>query len=112
MRGPPPARQPDLVHVREIDQPGGPVERLLAAQAEWEEDAVVRAERDLAMPSEAPRAPSGSRWAASYNIVRRMPVGYSGTPLLQKLGIKPGHRVWLLSAPSLPRCQATLPGGR
>jgi len=28
-----------------------------------------------------------------------MPVGYSGTPLLQKLGIKPGHRVCLLSAP-------------
>jgi hypothetical protein len=29
VRGPPPARQHDLVHVGEIDQPGGPLERLL-----------------------------------------------------------------------------------
>jgi hypothetical protein len=28
-----------------------------------------------------------------------MSVGYSGTPLPKKLGIKPGHRVLLLSAP-------------
>lgn len=28
--------------------------------------------------------------------------GYSGTPLLQKLGIKPGHRVALLGAPIPP----------
>jgi hypothetical protein len=28
-----------------------------------------------------------------------MPAGYSGTPLPKKLGIKPGHRVLLLSAP-------------
>jgi hypothetical protein len=28
-----------------------------------------------------------------------MTVGYSGTPLPKKLGIKPGHRVLLLSAP-------------
>lgn len=28
-----------------------------------------------------------------------MPVGYSGTPLAKKLGIKPGHRVVALSAP-------------
>ena len=27
------------------------------------------------------------------------PAGYSGTPLPKKLGIKPGHRVLLLSAP-------------
>jgi len=27
------------------------------------------------------------------------PAGYSGTPLAQKLGIKPGHRVALLHAP-------------
>jgi hypothetical protein len=26
--------------------------------------------------------------------------GYSGTPLLQKLGIKPGHRILLMSAPA------------
>jgi hypothetical protein len=29
----------------------------------------------------------------------RPPAGYSGTPLPKKLGIKPGHRVLLLSAP-------------
>ena len=29
----------------------------------------------------------------------RMTAGYSGTPLPTKLGIKPGHRVLLLSAP-------------
>lgn len=29
-----------------------------------------------------------------------MPVGYSGTPLAKKLGIKPGHRVVTLSAPA------------
>jgi len=28
-----------------------------------------------------------------------MPAGYSGTPLLQKLGIKDGHRVAILHAP-------------
>ena len=28
-----------------------------------------------------------------------LPAGYSGTPLPKKLGIKPGHRVLLLSAP-------------
>ena len=28
-----------------------------------------------------------------------MPAGYSGTPLPKKLGIKPGHRVLLLSTP-------------
>jgi len=33
-----------------------------------------------------------------------MSAGYSGTPLLQKLGIKEGHRVALLHAPT------TLPG--
>jgi hypothetical protein len=31
----------------------------------------------------------------------RPPAGYSGTPLPKKLGIKPGHRVLLLSAPEL-----------
>lgn len=29
-----------------------------------------------------------------------MPSGYSGTPLPKKLGIKPGHRVGLIAAPS------------
>jgi hypothetical protein len=29
-----------------------------------------------------------------------MTAGYSGTPLAQKLGIKPGHRVMLLDAPA------------
>jgi hypothetical protein len=29
-----------------------------------------------------------------------MPVGYSGTPLVRKLGIKPGHRVRFVAAPS------------
>jgi hypothetical protein len=29
-----------------------------------------------------------------------MPTGYSGTPLAQKLGIKPGHRVALIDAPA------------
>ncbi len=29
-----------------------------------------------------------------------MPAGYSGTPLPKKLGIKPGHRVGLISAPA------------
>jgi len=29
-----------------------------------------------------------------------MPTGYSGTPLAQKLGIKPGFRVGLIDAPS------------
>lgn len=28
------------------------------------------------------------------------PAGYSGTPLSKKLGIKPGHRVGLISAPA------------
>ena len=28
-----------------------------------------------------------------------MSVGYSGTPLVKKLGIKPGHRVMVLNAP-------------
>ena len=28
-----------------------------------------------------------------------MAAGYSGTPLPKKLGIKPGHRLLLLSAP-------------
>jgi len=27
------------------------------------------------------------------------PAGYSGTPLIKKLGIKPGHRMWLSGAP-------------
>jgi hypothetical protein len=27
------------------------------------------------------------------------PAGYSGTPLPQKLGLKPGQRVWLVKAP-------------
>ncbi|MBV8084664.1 MAG: DUF3052 family protein [Chloroflexi bacterium] len=29
-----------------------------------------------------------------------MPAGYSGTPLPQKLGIKPGHQVLLVNAPA------------
>jgi hypothetical protein len=29
-----------------------------------------------------------------------MPAGYSGTPLVQKLGIKPGHRLLLVQPPS------------
>ena len=29
-----------------------------------------------------------------------MSVGYSGTPLVKKLGIKPGHRVMVLNAPA------------
>jgi hypothetical protein len=37
----------------------------------------------------------------------RPPVGYSGTPLPKKLGIKPGHRVLVLSAPE-PFEEATL----
>jgi hypothetical protein len=37
---------------------------------------------------------------------RRAPAGYSGTPLPQKLGIRPGHRVGLDSAP--PGFEATL----
>jgi hypothetical protein len=28
-----------------------------------------------------------------------MPVGYSGTPLVQKLGIKPGHRLLIVGPP-------------
>jgi hypothetical protein len=28
-----------------------------------------------------------------------MPAGYSGTPLVRKLGVKPGHRVELIGAP-------------
>ncbi len=28
-----------------------------------------------------------------------MPAGYSGTPLVKKLGIKPGHAVYLMGAP-------------
>lgn len=35
-------------------------------------------------------------------------VGYSGTPLARKLGIKPGHRVALVSAP--PRFESQLEG--
>lgn len=27
------------------------------------------------------------------------PAGYSGTPLVKKLGIKPGHRMWSFGAP-------------
>ena len=27
------------------------------------------------------------------------PAGYSGTPLVRKLGIKPGHRLWSFDAP-------------
>jgi hypothetical protein len=41
-------------------------------------------------------------WSPS-SAARRLPAvsaaGYSGTPLVKKLGIKPGHRVLLLSAP-------------
>jgi hypothetical protein len=29
-----------------------------------------------------------------------MPAGYSGTPLLQKLGIKPGHRLLIVQPPN------------
>ena len=29
-----------------------------------------------------------------------MPAGYSGTPLLQKLGIKPGHRLLFVQPPN------------
>jgi hypothetical protein len=32
-------------------------------------------------------------------MLRAMATGYSGTPLPRKLGIKPGHRLLLLSAP-------------
>ena len=28
-----------------------------------------------------------------------MPAGYSGTPLLKKLGIKPGIKIWLINQP-------------
>jgi hypothetical protein len=35
------------------------------------------------------------------HLKREVPLaGYSGTPLVQKLGIKPGHRVALINAPS------------
>ena len=38
--------------------------------------------------------------------------GYSGTPLVQKLGIKPGHKLALLSAPDgFERTLGTLPPG-
>lgn len=38
--------------------------------------------------------------------------GYSGTPLLQKLGIRDGHRVALIDAPSkLPPDLARMPAG-
>ena len=38
--------------------------------------------------------------------------GYSGTPLFQKLGIKPGHRVALLAAPeAFPDTLGELPEG-
>ena len=38
--------------------------------------------------------------------------GYSGTPLPQKLGIKPGHRVALIAAPTeFGRVLGTLPDG-
>ena len=42
-----------------------------------------------------------------------MTAGYSGTPLPKKLGIKPGHRVLLLSAPEHFEDQTLgeLPGG-
>jgi hypothetical protein len=37
--------------------------------------------------------------------------GYSGTPLLEKLGIRDGHRVAILDAPDrLPEPLATIPG--
>src|SRR5437868_13329018 len=38
--------------------------------------------------------------------------GYSGTPLVQKLGVKPGHRVALLQAPDgFERTLAPMPDG-
>ena len=38
--------------------------------------------------------------------------GYSGTPLLQKLGIKPGHRICTVNAPvDLAQLLAPLPDG-
>jgi hypothetical protein len=40
-----------------------------------------------------------------------MTAGYSGTPLPKKLGIKPGHRVMLLSAPEEFDGLAELPDG-
>ena len=42
----------------------------------------------------------------STNMRRTMPAGYSGTPLVKKLGIKPGHRLLLVQPP--PDFLATL----
>jgi hypothetical protein len=44
--------------------------------------------------------------------VRPAPAGYSGTPLPQKLGIKPGAVVWLAGAPKdFERTLGALPAG-
>ncbi len=42
---------------------------------------------------------SGGR-SASIRAVARPAPGYSGKPLWQKLGLKPGQRVWLRNAPA------------
>ena len=42
---------------------------------------------------------SGGR-SASRRAVARVAAGYSGKPLWQKLGLKPGQRVWLRNAPA------------
>lgn len=42
----------------------------------------------------------------------KRPAGYSGTPLIQKLGIKPGQRICILAAPSdFPKTLGPLPTG-
>jgi len=72
-----------------------------AAYAPWAAaPAVVR--RLLARPP-APAAPAGAAGVMA---------GYSGTPLPQKLGIKPDMRVALLNAPpDFPKTLGTLPPG-
>src|SRR4029453_14404827 len=42
---------------------------------------------------------SGGRSASKHAVARPAP-GYSGKPLWQKLGLKPGQRVWLRNAPA------------
>ena len=61
--------------------------------------------RDLSAPRKtgplAPGLPTqqGLTFAGSIRTPEMSAAGYSGTPLPKKLGIKPGHRVLLLSAP-------------
>lgn len=49
---------------------------------------------------------------ATRKSIRPQPMGYSDTPLREKLGIKDGSRVWALGAPpEFPRAVGVLPAG-